>query len=183
MAFNMDSPLMVEYRLLDQLENERAMLLLQETADHEYDYHDNISEDTRLSIIGDGNCFFRAVIEAIKHKNLLALEFGRNGHETLRAMVVGQASEGGYAFDWTNDCDKSKDEWVLNMSQNGIWADTLAVRACSDLLQIPIQITSVSEMGCSTTVFGRHFYECHPYTGVDNQIHLHLEMMHYTVQL
>lgn len=180
----MNCPLMVEYRLLEQLENERAMWLLQETAEpcvepHAYE----IRPKTRLDIIGDGNCFFRAVIEAIKHKNLLGLEFGSDGHEMLRAMVVGQASEGGYAFDWTNDCDKTKAEWIRNMSQNGIWADTLAVRACADLLQIPIQITAISEMGRSTTVFGRQFYDRHPITGVDNQICLRLEMMHYTVEI
>lgn len=141
------------------------------------------SAATYLSIIGDGNCFFRAVVEAIKLKNLIGLEFGDDGHETLRAMTIGQASEGGYAFDWSNDCDKSKFEWLTDMSKNGVWADTLAVRACADLLQIPIQITTVSVMGKSAVVFGRQFYDRHPTTKVDNQIRLHLEMMHYTVEL
>ena len=44
--------------------------------------------DRLIKILGDGNCFFRSILEALTLKNISPFMDGQEGHAILREMVV-----------------------------------------------------------------------------------------------
>lgn len=132
----------------------------------------------RVDVIGDGSCFFRAVLVALRLKNLSAFSMPEEEHHTLRQLVVQFASASSYCFNVYTTEYSGKDEWVREMSRPGVWADNIAVEACSDFLEIPIGIVS---NGMVSAVFGRQYMSLNGYTGIDNAIRLELHAGHYSV--
>lgn len=131
-----------------------------------------------IDIIGDGNCFFRAVLVSIQTKNISGFGMPESQHMLLREMVVQAASVGKYCFDVFHMEYADQAEWVREMSQSGTWGDNIAIEACSDLLEIPIQIVSDGRIVIS---FGDRFYNKNQTTKIDNVIRLNLTMGHYSV--
>ncbi len=131
-----------------------------------------------VNVMGDGNCFYRAVLVAVRLKNLLAFSMPEEQHGMLRTMVVDFALAGPYEFNIFTTEYETKQAWSHAMYQEGTWADAMAVRACSDMLEIPIQVIINGQVAMS---FGDdHYYRNHT-TGIDNVIRLTLEMGHYSV--
>ncbi len=132
-----------------------------------------------ISVNGDGNCFFRAVILACNHKNINAFPFLEEDHRILRTMVVDFAKNRKYNFSVYNIEYSSKTEWISEMIKNGTWADNVAIEATSDLLAIPIHIFNSN--GRIITKFGSWYRNWNPITGIDNIIRLQLDHGHYSI--
>ena len=127
---------------------------------------------------GDGNCFFRAVLEALRLKNMTPFGTSEEAHEILRELVVDVGTSGRYKFD-IMECEKPEIQWAREMRQVGSWAESMAVRACADALECPI--TVLSEDGIEMMSFGEGYFHSHPVTGIDNQVWLKLSSGHYDV--
>lgn len=141
-----------------------------------------------VNVIGDGNCFFRAILIALKLKNLSAFTMEESEHMTLRELVVQTVSSLNVNFDdimlneYVNHYEyngyNGRSLWIKQMSQSGIWADNIAIEACAEFLQIPIEIHS--NMKCQQS-FGYKYLHIHPITNITNVIVLDLSNGHYQV--
>lgn len=132
-----------------------------------------------VNVIGDGNCAFRAILVACRLKNLLAFTMPEEQHHLLREMVVDFAIfKGRYEFNIFTTEQGNKRDWERAMRQPGVWADALAIRACSEMLEIPIQVIMGNRVAME---FGQEFYHRNGVTRIDNTIRLFLQDGHYSV--
>lgn len=131
-----------------------------------------------VEVLGDGACFFRAVLVALRLKNLSAFSMPEEEHITLRKLIVDFTESSDVTYNVYTTEYAGKEEWIREMSKPNVWADNIAVEACSHFLEIPIEIISfgvvVGQFG------GKYGYRCNT-TGVDNIIRLRLENGHYSV--
>ena len=132
-----------------------------------------------VNIRGDGNCFFRAVLVALQLKNISAFSMPEEQHLMLRELVVQHAGANCYDFSINNtEIVGGPRAWEQTMIRDGEFADNIAIEACSDFLEIPIEIIS---NGRTLIKFGERFFTRNWTTGIDNVIHLQLQYAHYSV--
>lgn len=137
------------------------------------------TEERVVSIIGDGNCFFRAVITACNLKNVCAFPLQESQHMFLRNLVVDFAEQGSYNFSPFFIEYEDRATWLVEMRKDRSWADNVAIEATSDLLEVPLHI--VGPHGNVIIQFGDRYHFRNPITGIDNIIRLRLQHMHYDV--
>jgi dsRNA-specific ribonuclease len=85
-------------------------------------------------VIGDGNCFFHAVVDQLSDLGIMAEDGSPYTHELLRTLVLTHvhAHPDLRAFFTTSD--------LIDLSRLGGWVSEQAVRALADLLKLEFQI-------------------------------------------
>ncbi len=143
------------------------------------------TRDQVYNVRGDGNCFFRAVLEAIRLTNVTAFGLSQDSHQTLREMMISHvienyASNPDYQIGILTSEYGSLDAWIGAMSQNATWCDQMAIRATSDMLMVPITCKRPGDVNGIT--FGTQYLDVHPITGISNALIVRYQQdMHYDV--
>lgn len=147
--------------------------------------------DYEVNVAGDGNCFFRAILVAIEKKNLNSECIPESQYNEIREQVVACARElpkfktmsqslfsAYYGF-------RNINEWAGVMQFDGVWADCIAVEACSELFGIPISIyvDGGSKSEPYVERYGLDYLYCHEVTNIDNMVRLVLRDHHYSVMI
>ncbi len=145
-----------------------------------------------VNVIGDGNCFFRAVLLAAQLRNLdpFSGQMVEEAHMRLRAWTVELAANtdkinfndirvNEYCADPDFNGANGRDIWVWEMSNPKTWAEGLAIACCAELLQVPIQVYTQGGRACGT--YGAKYAFTHPHTGISNTLKLDLTDGHFSV--
>jgi len=120
-----------------------------------------------LDVGGQGDCFFRSVSHQL-HSN-------PNCHLHIRALAIQYLQEHPERFIESN-IERSWQQYLNNMSQQGTWADHIIIQAVADALHLRINIIETSHGFTETTVVEGTHFDNHP---LRNIYIGHLGELHY----